>query len=118
MRRYCCRVLGTVGLIMVSSTLGHAAAFAQSRPSQPSAVSLTIRAAMVGEDLTVRPIPQTSFLVIRTPGDTSRVETDLAGTISGMLRPGSYRIERVEPVLRPRNPWLALYTNRQRTPTA
>ncbi len=59
----------------------------------PAPVPLHLRAAIVGEDLTVKAIPQARFLLIGPAGDTSMVETDLDGRAEASLKPGEYKLQ-------------------------
>src|SRR6185312_1977122 len=52
-----------------------------------------IRAAVVGTDLTVRPVPQMDLFIIGPHGDTTRTSTDLDGSADGSFKDGVYRIE-------------------------
>ncbi len=70
-------------------------------PSAPTVVApppdttfpVKIRAAVVGGDLTVRPVPQMDLYIIGPHGDTTRTSTDLDGSADGSFKEGVYRIE-------------------------
>jgi S1-C subfamily serine protease len=64
-------------------------------PAPPVDTSITVRlrAAVVGSDLTVRALPQLDLLIISPQGDTTRVSTDLEGRVERSFKPGVYRIE-------------------------
>lgn len=64
-------------------------------PAPPVDTSITVRlrAAVVGSDLTVRALPQLDLLIISPRGDTTRVSTDLEGRVERSFKPGVYRIE-------------------------
>lgn len=70
-------------------------------PSAPTVVApppdttfpVKIRAAVVGGDLTVHPVPQMDLYIIGPHGDTTRTSTDLDGSADGSFKEGVYRIE-------------------------
>src|SRR5512140_1494846 len=68
-------------------------------PPVPVDTSITVRmrAAVVGSDLTVRALPQLDLWIISPRGDTTRVSTDLEGRVERSFKPGVYRIESPEP---------------------
>ncbi|MDB4910382.1 MAG: HtrA protease/chaperone protein [Gemmatimonadetes bacterium] len=68
-------------------------------PPVPVDTSITVRlrAAVVGSDLTVRALPQLDLWIISPRGDTTRVSTDLEGRVERTFRPGVYRIESPQP---------------------
>ena len=74
-----------------------AAAAPAPAPAPPPPVDttfpVTIRAAVVGQDLTVRPVPQMDLYIISPKGDTTRTSTDLEGAAQGSFKEGVYRIE-------------------------
>ena len=68
------------------------------KPADPpapvdTAITVRLRAAVVGSDLTVRALPQLDLLIISPRGDTTRVSTDLEGRVERAFKPGVYRIE-------------------------
>ena len=67
-------------------------------PPAPVDTSITVRlrAAVVGSDLTVRALPQLDLLIISPRGDTTRVSTDLEGRVERSFKPGVYRVESVQ----------------------
>ena len=67
-------------------------------PPAPVDTSITVRlrAAVVGSDLTVRALPQLDLLIISPRGDTTRVSTDLEGRVERSFKPGVYRMESVQ----------------------
>jgi S1-C subfamily serine protease len=72
-----------------------------SRPEPPpvdSNVTVRIRAALIDDDLSVKPIPQLDLLVIAPAGDTMRVATDLDGAVTRTLKRGIYRVESVRAI--------------------
>ncbi|HEX6533923.1 MAG TPA: S1C family serine protease [Gemmatimonadaceae bacterium] len=83
-----------------SAAAGSAGAQVAAAPAAPvdSNVSVKIRAAVVGADLTVRPVPQLDLIIISPRGDTTHTSTDLEGTTEGTFKEGVYRIESVIPV--------------------
>ena len=58
-----------------------------------STFPVKIRAAVVGTDLTIRPVPQMDLYIIGPHGDTTRTSTDLDGAADGTFKDGVYRIE-------------------------
>ena len=62
-------------------------------PPVDTAITVRLRAAVVGSDLTVRALPQLDLLIISPVGDTTRVSTDLEGRVERSFKPGVYRIE-------------------------
>lgn len=70
-------------------------ALAQVGPA--GSVRVQIRAAIVGDDLAVAPLPQSSFWLIKG-ADTVRVTTSLDGTTTTTVRPGIYIVESAAPV--------------------
>jgi S1-C subfamily serine protease len=72
-----------------------AAALAAAPPPPPvdSTFPVKIRAAVVGADLTIRPVPQMDLYIIGPHGDTTRTSTDLDGAADGSFKEGVYRIE-------------------------
>ncbi|MEP7067576.1 MAG: trypsin-like peptidase domain-containing protein, partial [Gemmatimonadota bacterium] len=64
-------------------------------PPVPVDTSITVRlrAAVVGSDLTVRALPQLDLWIISPRGDTTRASTDLEGRVERSFKPGVYRIE-------------------------
>ena len=62
-----------------------------------SNITVRMRAAVVGSDLTVRALPQLDLWIISPRGDTTRVSTDLEGRVERSFKPGVYRIESPEP---------------------
>ena len=71
------------------------------RPADPpppvdTAITVRLRAAVVGSDLTVRALPQLDLLIISPRGDTTRVSTDLEGRVERSFKPGVYRVESVQ----------------------
>lgn len=67
-------------------------------PVVDSNVTVRIRAAVIGGDLSVRAVPQLDLLVIGPVGDTTRISTDLDGVATRTLKRGMYRIESARPV--------------------
>ncbi|MEO6210873.1 MAG: trypsin-like peptidase domain-containing protein, partial [Gemmatimonadaceae bacterium] len=68
------------------------------RPADPpppvdTTITVRLRAAVVGSDLTVRALPQLDLWIISPRGDTTRVSTDLEGRVERSFKPGVYRIE-------------------------
>ncbi len=63
-----------------------------------SSVTVRIRAAVIGNDLTVRPLPQLDLLVIGPRGDTTRLATDLDGVATRTFTRGMYRVESTRPI--------------------
>jgi S1-C subfamily serine protease len=63
-----------------------------------SSVTVRIRAAVIGNDLSVRAVPQLDLLVIGPRGDTVRLATDLDGVASRTFKRGIYRIESTQPI--------------------
>lgn len=62
-------------------------------PPVDTALTIRLRAAVVGSDLTVRALPQLDLWIISPRGDTTRVSTDLEGRVERSFKPGVYRIE-------------------------
>jgi S1-C subfamily serine protease len=62
-------------------------------PPVDTTITVRLRAAVVGSDLTVRALPQLDLWIISPRGDTTRVSTDLEGRVERSFRPGVYRIE-------------------------
>lgn len=62
-------------------------------PPPPDTFPVKIRAAVVGTDLTIRPVPQLDLYIISPNGDTTRTSTDLDGAAGGTFKEGVYRIE-------------------------
>ncbi|MEO8879785.1 MAG: S1C family serine protease [Gemmatimonadaceae bacterium] len=62
-------------------------------PPVDTAITVRLRAAVVGSDLTVRALPQLDLWIISPRGDTTRVSTDLEGRVERSFKPGVYRIE-------------------------
>ena len=62
-------------------------------PPVDTNITVRLRAAVVGSDLTVRALPQLDLWIISPRGDTTRVSTDLEGRVERSFRPGVYRIE-------------------------
>ncbi|HTL94978.1 MAG TPA: trypsin-like peptidase domain-containing protein [Gemmatimonadaceae bacterium] len=62
-------------------------------PPPDTTFPVKIRAAVVGADLAVRPVPQMDLLIIGPHGDTARTSTDLDGSADGSFKEGVYRIE-------------------------
>ena len=62
-------------------------------PPVDTSITVRLRAAVVGSDLTVRALPQLDLLIISPRGDTTRVSTDLEGRVERSFKPGVYRIE-------------------------
>jgi S1-C subfamily serine protease len=62
-------------------------------PPVDTSITVRLRAAVVGSDLTVRALPQLDLLIISPSGDTTRVSTDLEGRVERTFKPGVYRIE-------------------------
>lgn len=62
-------------------------------PPPDTTFPVKIRAAVVGTDLTVRPVPQMDLFIIGPHGDTTRTSTDLDGSADGSFKDGVYRIE-------------------------
>ena len=60
-------------------------------------ITVRLRAAVVGSDLTVRALPQLDLWIISPRGDTTRVSTDLEGRVERTFKPGVYRIESTQP---------------------
>ena len=56
-------------------------------------VTVYFRAAVVGADMTVRPLPQLDLWIISPKNDTARASTDLEGKLQKSLKPGVYRVE-------------------------
>lgn len=67
-------------------------------PPPDTTFPVKIRAAVVGADLTIRPVPQMDLYIISPTGDTTRTSTDLDGAAQGTFREGVYRIESAQPV--------------------
>ena len=65
-------------------------------PPVDTNITVRLRAAVVGSDLTVRALPQLDLLIISPRGDTSRVSTDLEGRVERAFKPGVYRVESVQ----------------------
>jgi S1-C subfamily serine protease len=61
-----------------------------------TSITVRLRAAVVGSDLTVRALPQLDLLIISPRGDTTRVSTDLEGRVERNFKPGVYRVESVQ----------------------
>ncbi|HEX8271533.1 MAG TPA: trypsin-like peptidase domain-containing protein [Longimicrobiaceae bacterium] len=70
---------------------------ATSLSGQARSAPLVVRAAIISEDLSVRPIPHLPLYVI-SGTDTARVETDLDGSASISLTPGTYRVVSTAPL--------------------
>ena len=66
-------------------------------PPVDTAITVRLRAAVVGSDLTVRALPQLDLWIISPNGDTTRVSTDLEGRVERSFKPGVYRIESAQP---------------------
>lgn len=66
-------------------------------PPVDTSITVRLRAAVVGSDLTVRALPQLDLIIISPRGDTSRVSTDLEGRVERTFKPGVYRIESTQP---------------------
>lgn len=62
-------------------------------PPPDTTFPVKIRVAVVGTDLTVRPVPQMDLYVIGPQGDTTRMSTDLDGSAGGSFKDGVYRVE-------------------------
>ena len=62
-------------------------------PPVDTTITVRLRAAVVGSDLTVRALPQLDLWIISPRGDTMRVSTDLEGRVERSFKPGVYRIE-------------------------
>ena len=62
-------------------------------PPVDTSITVRLRAAVVGSDLTVRALPQLDLIIISPRGDTTRVSTDLEGRVERSFKPGVYRIE-------------------------
>lgn len=62
-------------------------------PPPDTTFPVKIRAAVVGSDLTIRPVPQMDLFIIGPHGDTTRTSTDLDGSADGTFKEGVYRIE-------------------------
>ncbi len=62
-------------------------------PPPDTTFPVKIRAAVVGTDLTIRPVPQMDLYIIGPHGDTTRTSTDLDGSADGTFKEGVYRIE-------------------------
>ena len=62
-------------------------------PPPDTTFPVKIRAAVVGTDLTIRPVPQMDLYIIGPHGDTTRTSTDLDGAADGTFKEGVYRIE-------------------------
>ena len=62
-------------------------------PPPDTTFPVKIRVAVVGADLTVRPVPQMDLYVIGPQGDTTRMSTDLDGSAGGSFKDGVYRVE-------------------------
>jgi len=62
-------------------------------PPVDTSITVRLRAAVVGSDLTVRALPQLDLWIISPRGDTTRVSTDLEGRVERSFKPGVYRIE-------------------------
>jgi len=65
-------------------------------PPVDTNITVRLRAAVVGSDLTVRALPQLDLLIISPRGDTTRVSTDLEGRVERSFKPGVYRVESVQ----------------------
>lgn len=70
-----------------------AAAPATPPPPVDTTFPVKIRAAVVGSDLTIHPVPQMDLYIIGPHGDTTRTSTDLDGAADGIFKDGVYRIE-------------------------
>lgn len=97
------RVDGAPADSLGAHATGSAGAQVAAAPVPPPApvdsnVVVKIRAAVVGADLTVRPVPQLDLIIISPRGDTTHTSTDLEGTTEGTFKEGVYRIESVTPV--------------------
>jgi S1-C subfamily serine protease len=66
-------------------------------PPVDTNITVRLRAAVVGSDLTVRALPQLDLWIISPRGDTTRVSTDLEGRVERSFKPGVYRIESPQP---------------------
>jgi hypothetical protein len=66
---------------------------AEPPPPVDTSITVRLRAAVVGSDLTVRALPQLDLWIISPRGDTTRVSTDLEGRVERSFKPGVYRIE-------------------------
>ena len=66
---------------------------AEPPPPVDTNITVRLRAAVVGSDLTVRALPQLDLWIISPRGDTTRVSTDLEGRVERGFKPGVYRIE-------------------------
>jgi S1-C subfamily serine protease len=73
-----------------------AAAVAASPPD--TIFSVKFRAAVVGADITVRPVPQMDLYIVSAQGDTTRTSTDLDGNADGSFKEGVYHIESAQSV--------------------
>ena len=80
-----------------SSKLTAAAKPPDPPPPVDTSITVRLRAAVVGSDLTVRALPQLDLWIISPRGDTTRVSTDLEGRVEHSFRPGVYRIESTQP---------------------
>ncbi|MGH7635449.1 MAG: hypothetical protein ACRENC_17070, partial [Gemmatimonadaceae bacterium] len=67
-------------------------------PPPDSMFPVKFRAAVVGADITVRPVPQMDMYIISPQNDTTRLSTDLDGAADGSFREGVYRIESAQNV--------------------
>jgi len=57
-------------------------------PPVDTTITVRLRAAVVGSDLTVRALPQLDLWIISPRGDTTRVSTDLEGRVERSFKPG------------------------------
>ena len=67
-------------------------------PPPDSTFPVKFRAAVVGADITVRPVPQMDLYIISPQNDTTRLSTDLDGAADGSFREGVYRVESAQSV--------------------
>lgn len=87
--------LVNVLVFFIAGLAGFSSADAQA--GSPSNVRVQIRAAIVGDDFAVTPLPQSKFWLIKGV-DTVTVTTSLDGTTTAAVRPGVYIVESAAPV--------------------
>ena len=71
---------------------------AAAAPAPDTIFPVKFRAAVVGADITVRPVPQMDLYIISPQNDTTRLSTDLEGAADGSFREGVYHIESAQSV--------------------
>jgi S1-C subfamily serine protease len=66
--------------------------------AQPGTAPVRLRTVLILEDLSIRPVPQAAFWIVRG-GDSLAVETNLEGFAELRLAPGTYEVRSASPVV-------------------